>query len=60
VLVTLWPVEDRAARAFALRFHRWLAAGELPSAAARRTRAELREIGAPPADWAAFRLLGRD
>ena len=60
VVVTLWPVEDLAAHGFAVRFHAGLAAGDPPSVAARRARSELREAGAPAADWAAFRLLGRD
>lgn len=60
VLVTLWPVEDRAAHDFALEFHRRLAAGAPPSVAASHARRALRAAGAPAADWAAFRLLGRD
>ncbi|HVS10913.1 MAG TPA: CHAT domain-containing protein [Planctomycetota bacterium] len=60
LLVTLWPVEDRAAQAFATAFHRLLAEGESPSRAASRARTALRRSGLAPADWAAFRLLGRD
>lgn len=60
LLVTLWPVRDGAARAFALAFHNALEGGAAPSAAARAARQELREGGLPPADWAAFRLMGRD
>lgn len=60
LLATLWPVEDRAARTFAIEFHRALRAGDSPSRATAHARALLRRAGAPPADWAAFRLLGRD
>ena len=60
LLVTHWPVEDLAAREHALAFHRALADGALPSEAARRARTALREEGWVAADWAAFRLLGRD
>lgn len=60
LLVTSWPVEDEAARAFTLAFHRALVAGALPSLAAVSARDTLRRSGAPIADWAAFRLLGRD
>lgn len=60
VLVTLWPVEDSAAEAFSLAFHRALLIGHAPSRAAARARRELRNAGHGPEDWAAFRLLGRD
>jgi hypothetical protein len=60
LLVTLWPVEDRAAQAFATAFHRALAEGGSPSRAASSGRTALRRSGLAPADWAAFRLLGRD
>jgi hypothetical protein len=60
LLVTLWPVEDRAAQAFATAFHRGLAEGKCPSRAASRARSALRRSGMAAADWAAFRLLGRD
>lgn len=60
LVVTLWPVEDGAARAFALEFHRALAGGVRPSAAARQARIVLRNQGISNADWAAFRFLGRD
>jgi CHAT domain-containing protein len=59
LLVTLWPVEDGAAKAFALAFHRELAAGALPSHAARAARATVARRH-PAAEWAAFRLSGRD
>jgi CHAT domain-containing protein len=60
LLVTLWPVEDQAAREFALDFHRALLAGVRPSEAADLARTRLRGNGRPAADWAAFRLIGRD
>lgn len=60
VLVTLWPVEDGAAKDFALAFHGYLRSGAAPSSAARSARRDLREAGRPPVDWAAFRLSGRD
>jgi CHAT domain-containing protein len=60
LLATLWPVEDGAVRDFALAFHRELTGGAAPSEAARRARNALRDQGASAADWAAFRMLGRD
>jgi len=60
VLVTLWPVEDSAAEAFSLAFHRALQIGHSPSRAAARARRTLRSAGHGPEDWGAFRLLGRD
>ncbi|MFN0006649.1 MAG: CHAT domain-containing protein [Planctomycetota bacterium] len=60
LVVTLWPVVDESARAFAEEFHRSLLAGARPSEAVGAARAHLRRAGFPAADWAAFRLLGRD
>ena len=60
VLVTLWPVEDRAAQAFAKAFHGVLAGGVQPSRAAREAREALRAEGWGPAAVGAFRVLGRD
>jgi CHAT domain-containing protein len=60
LLVTLWPVEDQAARAFAEKFHQELIAGRRPSEAAAAARIHLRSRGFPAADWAAFRFVGRD
>ena len=60
LLVTLWPVEDRAAREYALLWHAALREGLAPSRAAARARAELAAKGVSPAEWAAFRLCGRD
>ena len=60
ILVTLWPVADEAARRFGECFHDALGAGASPSEAARRARTALRAAGAPAAEWAVFRLVGRD
>jgi tetratricopeptide (TPR) repeat protein len=60
VVVTQWPVEDSAATAFGVAFHRALLSGCGPSRAVAQARRELAAAGLPPADWAAFRLLGRD
>jgi hypothetical protein len=60
LLVTLWPVEDGAARDFSRAFHRALIAGESPAAAAASARARLIRDARPAADWAAFRVIGRD
>ncbi len=60
VLVTLWPVEDEAARRFSERFHDALAGGATPAEAARDARSSLRRAGAPADAWAVFRLVGRD
>lgn len=60
LIVTLWPVEDLAAREFAREFHRRHAAGAPPSVAAAQARAVLRRSGFASADWSAFRALGRD
>jgi hypothetical protein len=60
LLVTLWPVEDGAARDFSRAFHRALLAGEAPVDAAASARSRLIRDGRPAADWSAFRLIGRD
>jgi CHAT domain-containing protein len=60
LVVTLWPVEDQAAKQFGILFHQALSAGMPPSRAASRARDVLREEGRPSADWGAFRLIGRD
>lgn len=60
LLVTSWPVEDGAARRYTQAFHRALRDGHIPSRAAVSARETLRRSGAPSADWAGFRLLGRD
>jgi len=60
LLVTMWPVEDQAARIFAEEFHRELLSARLPSEAAASAREHLRSRGFPSADWAPFRFVGRD
>jgi tetratricopeptide (TPR) repeat protein len=60
LVVTSWPVADRAARAFAVAFHESLNAGSSPSQATAAARKALREAGFPVVEWAAFRALGRD
>lgn len=60
LLVSPWPIRDRAAAAFTPAFHAALLDGASPSRAARRARAALREGDWPVSDWASFRLLGRD
>jgi CHAT domain-containing protein len=60
VLVTQWPVEDGAAAWYGVAFHRALLEGRSPCRAAATARAEMIVAGFAPADWAAFRLLGRD
>ena len=60
LVVTLWPVVDGSARVFAEELHRELIAGSRPSQAVAAARARLRADGLPAADWAAFRLIGRD
>ncbi len=60
LLVSMWPITDQAATRYAVAFHRGLASGLDPARSASSARNELRDSGAPPADWAAFRLVGRD
>ncbi|MCP3914624.1 MAG: CHAT domain-containing protein [bacterium] len=60
VVVSLWPVADEAARHFSLAFHGALSNGLAPSVAVREARTSMRASGLPSADWAAFRLIGRD
>ncbi|MFT4539994.1 MAG: CHAT domain-containing protein [Planctomycetota bacterium] len=60
LLVTLWPIEDRAAARFALLFHQNLLAGSRPSHAVRDARVTMATDGWPASAWAAFRFLGRD
>jgi tetratricopeptide (TPR) repeat protein len=58
--VTLWPVEDGAARRWSEAFHAELARGTRPAEAARRAVDALRRDGTPVSEWAAFRFVGRD
>jgi hypothetical protein len=60
IMVTMWPIEDEAAAHFAMAFHGALNEGLSPSRAAIIARNDLRSSGASPAEWAAFRLIGRD
>ena len=60
VCVTLWPVEDGAARDWSAAFHAELARGAKPSEAAAAARDSLRRNGTPVSEWAAFRFTGRD
>lgn len=60
VIVTQWPVEDRAAARAAAQLHDALRAGVSPARAAARAREALRAQGASPAEWAALRAVGRD
>lgn len=60
VCVTLWPVEDGAARDWSAAFHAELLRGVKPSQAAAAARNSLRQNGTPVSEWAAFRFTGRD
>lgn len=60
LLVTLWPVTDEAAAAFAAPYHAALLAGSSPAEAAHQARAHLARAGHPLPDLAAFQALGRD
>jgi CHAT domain-containing protein len=60
LLVTLWPISDSAARAFALAYHESLERGVDPARAAQEARKHLRSLGHGPQDWAAFRAMGRE
>lgn len=56
VIASLWPVEDRAARALASRTHAGIARGQSPAAALNAAMHALRASApaAPPRHWAAF------
>jgi CHAT domain-containing protein len=60
LLVTLWPIEDTTAARAAELFHAELDRGSSPSLAARAMTARLEQEGYSVADWAAYRMLGRD
>jgi len=60
LLVTLWPISDSAAQAFALAYHESLETGVAPAGAAQAARRHLRSLGHGPQDWAAFRAMGRE
>lgn len=58
--VTLWPVEDGAARRWSEAFHAELARGTRPADAARHASDVLQREGTSVSEWAAFRFVGRD
>jgi hypothetical protein len=60
LLVTLWPVRDDIARQFTPLFHAALISGMGPARSARQARRQLAQNGVSAADWAAFRVIGRD
>jgi CHAT domain-containing protein/Tfp pilus assembly protein PilF len=59
VVVSLWPVEDRATRDLMTHFYRGLfAQGLAPARALQEAQRILRQAGRPPHQWAGFVLLG--
>ncbi len=58
-IVTLWPIDDGAARAFALALHAELDRGATPAAATAAASRALRASGRPSRDWAAYRYSGQ-
>ena len=64
VVASLWDVDDSAARAVSIGFHRRLAAGRAAAAALRETQISLSTSNDPrlrsPAAWAGFQLIGCD
>ncbi|MEO1697884.1 MAG: CHAT domain-containing protein [Planctomycetota bacterium] len=58
-IVTQWSVADGATPLGMLCLHAALAGGADPAEATRRARAALERAGAPRAEWAALRALGR-
>lgn len=58
--VTLWPVEDGAARRWSEAFHAELSRGTRPADAARHATESLKRAGTSVSEWAAFRFVGRD
>jgi CHAT domain-containing protein len=63
IVATRWDVDDQAATAVMIEFHRRLAAGDDPAhalAMAQRTAiATEKNASRPHADWAAFEFIGR-
>jgi CHAT domain-containing protein len=63
VVGSLWPVDDRVAREFSVRFHEALVAGSDPAEALHAAQRALRNAADNDprmrGDWAAFQLLGR-
>lgn len=58
VVASPWPVSDRGAARQMTAFHTYLAQGLPAAEALARVRQEAMAGGAPPLEWAAFRLLG--
>ncbi len=59
VIVSLWEVQDRAARELMALFYRFLLRDQLaPADALRRAQVEMWQARQPPAAWAAFVLQG--
>ncbi|MFT5735260.1 MAG: hypothetical protein ACI8WY_003947 [Planctomycetota bacterium] len=56
-IVTLWPIQDEAARRASVRLHAALLGGADPAEGTRRAREFLWKLGAPPSEWAAYRTL---
>jgi len=59
VVATLWPVSDKAAKEWALAFHRRLLMGDDPATACASAVQTMRADGMGARDWAAFRVMGR-
>ncbi|MEM6569905.1 MAG: CHAT domain-containing protein [Planctomycetota bacterium] len=57
-VVTLWPITDEHGRTASVALHAALLTGASPAEAVRRARATLKRTGAPPSEWASYRLLG--
>ncbi len=58
VVASPWPVSDRGAARQMTALHAYLAQGLSAAEALARVRREAMATGAPPLEWAAFRLLG--
>jgi len=61
VVATLWPVDDPSAAAVAVRFYRFMKAGEAPASALRRAQLDLladHQSSTRGNSWAAFQLFG--
>ncbi|GGU99069.1 hypothetical protein GCM10010260_39080 [Streptomyces filipinensis] len=58
VVVSLWPVDDRATADLMTAFHRYLVTGTTTGEALRRAVRDTRRRHPRPEDWAGFSLLG--
>jgi CHAT domain-containing protein len=58
VVVTLWPVNDRASAEFLQRFYGFVASGMAATDARRLAQLDAMQRGVAPRDWAAFVLTG--